>query len=422
MRKHLSPTQGFTLIELLVVIAIIAILAAILFPVFAKAREKARQTACLNNQRQIATAILMYAQDHDELLPTADGVWGAISLDKGVLICPTAGTKLANGYVYNTERDKTGAYLVAGQAIGNVKDANGNADPSVIWLTVDGDSSAGQPVMRHNGKAVMSYLDGHVATGTPAVTYSMMTANLALWTAADTANSYTITSSPVAVNWVDTRPAQTIFKMMAFAGSTNSSSYPTYNANGLATGKPAITFDGSDDVLSLVDTSYTAGQEVGYSKLMFTIVLKSTNGTLDGLFGSSASGSNSLQAVTNAGTTGVWTNSGPAFVCSYGTVTAGTPYIFSLTFDSGTTTTYLNGTQVATAAVGPATVNLRLGNSAGNSMRCGVGQCGYWGGGPTPFWKGAIAEYLLYTKNYKDDAVRLNNERVLGAKYGITVP
>ncbi|MHB9025320.1 MAG: type II secretion system protein, partial [Armatimonadota bacterium] len=56
--------RGFTLIELLVVIAIIAILAAILFPVFAKAREKARQTSCLNNQKQVATALLMWVQDH----------------------------------------------------------------------------------------------------------------------------------------------------------------------------------------------------------------------------------------------------------------------------------------------------------------------------------------------------------------------
>ncbi len=60
---------GFTLIELLVVIAIIAILAAILFPVFARAREKARQTSCLSNEKQIDLALLMYAQDYDEMLP-----------------------------------------------------------------------------------------------------------------------------------------------------------------------------------------------------------------------------------------------------------------------------------------------------------------------------------------------------------------
>ncbi len=57
--------QAFTLIELLVVIAIIAILAAILFPVFAKAREKARQSSCLNNIKQMGTATLMYCQDYD---------------------------------------------------------------------------------------------------------------------------------------------------------------------------------------------------------------------------------------------------------------------------------------------------------------------------------------------------------------------
>ena len=58
--------RGFTLIELLVVIAIIAILAAILFPVFARAREKARQTTCLSNVKEMDLAILMYVQDYDE--------------------------------------------------------------------------------------------------------------------------------------------------------------------------------------------------------------------------------------------------------------------------------------------------------------------------------------------------------------------
>jgi len=75
--------QGFTLIELLVVIAIIAILAAILFPVFAQAREQARKISCLSNMKQIGLAIQMYTQDYDETLPFAWGGPGPwwISLD-----------------------------------------------------------------------------------------------------------------------------------------------------------------------------------------------------------------------------------------------------------------------------------------------------------------------------------------------------
>lgn len=75
VRPHFSVTgnrQGFTLIELLVVIAIIAILAAILFPVFAKAREKARQAACMSDMKQTAMAALMYGQDSDETFPTVN--------------------------------------------------------------------------------------------------------------------------------------------------------------------------------------------------------------------------------------------------------------------------------------------------------------------------------------------------------------
>jgi len=75
---------GFTLIELLVVIAIIAILAAILFPVFAQARAKARQTSCLSNEKQMNLGLLQYVQDYDEILPLCEfysgGAWSGASV------------------------------------------------------------------------------------------------------------------------------------------------------------------------------------------------------------------------------------------------------------------------------------------------------------------------------------------------------
>jgi prepilin-type N-terminal cleavage/methylation domain-containing protein/prepilin-type processing-associated H-X9-DG protein len=72
MKGHRKRRAGFTLIELLVVIAIIAILAAILFPVFAQAREKARQAVCSSNLKQIGSAIMMYVQDYGESYPILD--------------------------------------------------------------------------------------------------------------------------------------------------------------------------------------------------------------------------------------------------------------------------------------------------------------------------------------------------------------
>src|SRR5205814_6887637 len=70
--------KGFTLIELLVVIAIIAILAAILFPVFAQARAKARQSMCLSNMKQLGLSFHMYSQDYDELMPVNRSCVGGV--------------------------------------------------------------------------------------------------------------------------------------------------------------------------------------------------------------------------------------------------------------------------------------------------------------------------------------------------------
>mgnify|MGYP003752517151 CR=1 FL=1 len=109
-------SRGFTLIELLVVIAIIAILAAILFPVFAKAREKARQSSCLSNLKQLCTSFRMYVQDYDETWPlnayTLAGGAGSGSTSNGttelwyhtllpyvkndqIFVCPSARTYVA---------------------------------------------------------------------------------------------------------------------------------------------------------------------------------------------------------------------------------------------------------------------------------------------------------------------------------------
>ncbi len=149
--------SGFTLIELLVVIAIIAILAAILFPTFARAREKARTTSCSSNLKQLDLAIAMYVSDYDELLPQAvNGISGAnkyggwvyytgfpvpqggnFDVTKGsiysyvknqqVYVCPSDTEQGGNSYEINSQ--------IAGVALAAI------SDPSSVILFVEENSN-----------------------------------------------------------------------------------------------------------------------------------------------------------------------------------------------------------------------------------------------------------------------------------------
>ena len=182
----MNRRTGFTLIELLVVIAIIAILAAILFPVFARAREKARQTSCLSNLKQIALAGLMYAQDYDEtLVPFAEKSayprrlfpWLMESYMKNWQIwnCPshTAEINPSDVNQYNTggygiAYPDLAHYLTSG---GGMKLAMVTEPSTAVWFAdnVDGwintDTVSGvygnHLRARHNEVCNISFVDGH---------------------------------------------------------------------------------------------------------------------------------------------------------------------------------------------------------------------------------------------------------------------
>lgn len=176
--RRCSRHTGFTLIELLVVIAIIAILAAILFPVFARAREQARKTSCLSNLKQIGTAIVMYAQDYDEnLVPVATGIcpgptsfgWADLAYpyvkNEKVFDCPSAIARMTLNTTLNPPRFRRDQ---GGNAAGNKIDCtSGTAiDPLKVNYNYgvnaftppsgQGDSSGGPfRIVRRNGVDVM---------------------------------------------------------------------------------------------------------------------------------------------------------------------------------------------------------------------------------------------------------------------------
>jgi len=189
--------KGFTLIELLVVIAIIAILAAILFPVFAKAREKARQSSCQSNLKQIGVALMQYTQDYDERYPFL--AWGApvasqwnpyISAtdpsqnqyrgqlgpyirNSQVFICPSQSTAnncsyIYSGYLANGSSGRGMADIQAPAEIAAYADSYNNSQwaldaqhqgmPGPPWGSGGGQSRLSD---RHNEGANFTYADGH---------------------------------------------------------------------------------------------------------------------------------------------------------------------------------------------------------------------------------------------------------------------
>jgi len=181
--------HGFTLIELLVVIAIIAILAAILFPVFAKAREKARQASCLSNMKQILLGSLMYAQDYDERLHSqgygsgADtigyvlfldpyiknrNIWTCPSADKGPYAfsgCSSCGTRpnfIISWYGLNV--DARGVKLsTISQPANKIWYAEINRFCSLVWCIPGAGDDYGASAVSdiHNGGSNVGFFDGH---------------------------------------------------------------------------------------------------------------------------------------------------------------------------------------------------------------------------------------------------------------------
>lgn len=152
MRVQELKSKGFTLIELLVVIAIIAILASILFPVFARARENARRAACLSNAKQIGLGLMMYAQDYNERLTPWNGgstrggnspyyyvaIYPYVK-SRQIFRCPNAprlisgswGSTYYSTYAMNGTGGNGYMYQYGGTHLAEVK------EPAITWMVVE---------------------------------------------------------------------------------------------------------------------------------------------------------------------------------------------------------------------------------------------------------------------------------------------
>lgn len=192
--------KGFTLIELLVVIAIIAILAAILLPVFARARENARKSTCQNNEKQIGTALMQYIQDFDEIYPPRNdgqGVYWSQLIQPyvkstQVFKCPSnpnpnnsvgvIGTypALPISYAYNerlgTQSQATVQEAANKIAVAEIAGTNWNDYGSNWW---DGTGAWDQGFAGHMGMMNVAFVDGHVKAMRP--TQTMTPVNMWGW-------------------------------------------------------------------------------------------------------------------------------------------------------------------------------------------------------------------------------------------------
>ena len=178
--------NGFTLIELLVVIAIIAILAAILFPVFARAREKARQSSCLSNVKQLMLGTLMYAQDYDEVLPRhindhlgdewpgGERYLGWTYMiepyikNRQILMCPSRTTANTHYNYWMIPTNYAIRERVAGRTLAyfTVPSETFMYTDNTSFQHGDDDSDLQRIDHRHNEMANIAFIDGHCKAGT----------------------------------------------------------------------------------------------------------------------------------------------------------------------------------------------------------------------------------------------------------------